>query len=84
MGYPSAVDNVWFEGSFGCALAYWRAGDYSKYNQILEDLKQFEEEDGSYKYAVLRDETYEISNYKSIASTAWNVIASKLKNTVWK
>ncbi|MBC6365801.1 alkaline phosphatase D family protein [Algoriphagus sp. AK58] len=82
-GYPGAAATVWFEGSFGVALAYWRAKQYEKYSEIMNDLKEFEEPDGSYRYAALRDEVYQISNYPSTCSTSWYIIAARLKNSVW-
>ncbi len=82
-GYGGAVDTVWFEGSFGVALSYWRAKNYDKYALVMSDLAEFEEPDGSYRYAALRDEVYQISNYPSTCSTAWFIIASRLKSTVW-
>lgn len=82
-GYSGAVDTVWFEGSFGVALAYWRAKQYEKYSEIMNDLKEFEEPDGSYRYAALRDEVYQISNYPSTCSTSWYIISARLKNSVW-
>jgi len=84
LGYPNAKDTVWFEGSFGVALAYYKIGNVEKYNQLLDGLYKFKESDGAFRYATLRDATYEITNNKAIASTAWFVLANSLANNVWK
>ncbi|WP_185217514.1 alkaline phosphatase D family protein [Sphingobacterium mizutaii] len=85
LGYPSALDTVWFEGSFGVALAYAKVGNTAKYNELMNDLYKYKEfDDGAFRYATLRDSTYEISNNKSVASTAWYVIANNLTQSVWQ
>lgn len=85
LGYPNAVDTVWFEGSFGVALAYVKVGNEQKYNELMNELYKYKEyDDGSFRYATLRDSTYEISNNKSVASTAWYVIANNLTKSVWE
>ena len=84
LGYPNAVDTVWFEGSYGVALAHAKLNQTSKFNSLMNELFRFREEDGAFRYATLRDATYEISNNKSVASTAWFIIANTLNASVWK
>ena len=82
-GYPGALDTLWIEGTLGVALAYWRAKDYEKYSEVMADVDVTENEDGSYRYAALRDEVYQISSYPSTCSTSWRIISGRLKSTVW-
>ncbi|MDR7130683.1 hypothetical protein J2X69_003040 [Algoriphagus sp. 4150] len=83
-GYDLPPDPpLWLEGTFGVALAMWKAKRYNKYQSIMSDGKELEEEDGSYRYAMLRDDVNQISNYPSVASTTWFIIANRLKNSVW-
>lgn len=84
LGYPSPVDTVWFEGSFGVALAHAKLNQTSKFDELMNELFKFRETDGAFRYATLRDSTYEISNNKSVASTAWFIIANTLYTSVWK
>lgn len=84
LGYPNAVDTVWFEGSYGVALAHAKLNQTSKFNSLMNELFRFREDDGAFRYATLRDTTYEISNNKSVASTAWFIIANTLNASVWK
>jgi hypothetical protein len=82
-GYPGAVDTIWIEGTLGAALAFWRAKDYEKYSEVMANVDLTENEDGSYRYAALRDEVYQISNYPSTCSTSWRILSGRLKSTVW-
>jgi len=85
LGYPSALDTVWFEGSFGVALAYAKLNQTTKYNTLMNELYKYKEyDDGAFRYATLRDSTYEISNNKSVASTAWYIISNNLTQSVWE
>lgn len=82
-GYPGAVPNVWFEGSFGVALAQLRTGDTSDYRTLIESLKTAQQGDGSFLYATDNDPTYEITNRKAIASTAWYILATTGRDAIW-
>jgi hypothetical protein len=79
-GYPEAVDTVWLEGSFGVLLARRRAGlDVS----VLErDLPAWQLANGSFRYAALRDERYEISTRPAVASTGWFLL-SDVQSVLW-
>lgn len=83
LGYPSAKDTVWFEGSFGVALAYYKLGNIAKYKQILNELELFRESDGSFRYATLRDDIYEISDKKSLCSTCWSIMVKEYPDLFW-
>ena len=90
LGYPNSTNTVWFEGSFGVALAYYKYykiyndfNYYLKYHDIMIKLFNFIENDGSFRYATTRDNIYEISNNKSTCSTSWSIIANLLKDNVW-
>lgn len=82
-GYPGAVANVWFEGSFGGALALYDVGDYSSYRTLLDQLTAAQEADGSFRYSKVPDLTYGIGVSKSVASTAWYILATAGRGTIW-
>lgn len=82
-GYPGAVPSVWYEGSFGVALAMYHTGDYDGYRTLIDSLSQGQEDDGSFRYATTIDAAYDITISKSVASTAWYVLAMKGRDTMW-
>lgn len=82
-GYPGAVPTVWFEGSFGVALAYYKNGDYTAYRSAIDDLAAAQEVDGSFRYATDADTAYDIGVSKSVASTAWYIVATSGRNIFW-
>jgi hypothetical protein len=82
-GYPGAVPNVWFEGSFGAALAQYRVGNYDAYRTLLNQLEGGQQTDGSYQYATNEDTTYDITTRKAVASTAWSILATTGRSAIW-
>lgn len=82
-GYPGATPTLWYEGSFGVALAQYRIGNMSAYRTLLDSLSAGQAADGSFVYATKRDSVYGIGTAKSVASTAWFVIATNGRNSMW-
>lgn len=82
-GYPGAVPNVWFEGSFGVALALLRIGDTAGYRTLINELATAQQGDGSFVYATDPDPTYEIVDRKAVASTAWYILATTGRDAIW-
>ncbi|MDB5166936.1 MAG: hypothetical protein JWN26_81 [Candidatus Saccharibacteria bacterium] len=81
--YPGALANVWFEGSFGAALAQYDAGNYASYRTLIDGLTSAQQVDGSFKYSQVEDSTYGISISKSVASTAWYILATAGRASIW-
>lgn len=82
-GYPGAVQNVWYEGSYGVALTAYRLGDYTLYRQVIDNLSRGQNSDGSFNYATDSDPIYEIGTAKSVAGTAWHIIALEGRDDMW-
>jgi hypothetical protein len=82
-GYPGAAPTVWFEGSFGAALAQYHVGNYEAYRTLINELIPGQQGDGSFKYATDQDVTYSISTRKSVASTAWYILATTGRSAIW-
>lgn len=82
-GYPGATPTVWYEGSYGVLMALARMGKNDQYQTLLSSLRTGQELDGSFRYATVVDPLYEISDHKSVASTAWFVLATTGLNTMW-
>lgn len=82
-GYPGATPTVWFEGTFGVALAYYKTGHYDEYRNLLDNAATAQEANGSFRYATDADTMYEIGISESVASTAWYVIATAGRDTLW-
>jgi len=82
-GYPDATPTVWFEGSYGVALALYHVGDYEKYRALLDELSDGQESDGSFRYATDEDALYSINTRKSVASTAWYILATTGRSAIW-
>lgn len=84
-GYDGAVEGVWYEGSYGQLLCHHRLGEVEEYNNLLADLGKGQLESGGFKYAEFTDDTYGISQYPSVASTAWAIFAADadFRNWFW-
>lgn len=82
-GYPGATPTLWYEGSFGVLLALYRTGDMAGYRDLLDGLTAGQQADGSFVYATQADALYGISTAKSVASTAWLVLATVGRDDIW-
>lgn len=82
-GYPGAVANVWYEGTFGAALALYDTGNYSAYRSLINQLGSAQQTDGSFRYAEAIDTTYGIGVSRSVASTAWFILATVGRGSLW-
>lgn len=70
------VNLIWGEGSLGVAVAYIRAGNIKKGLTIIKQMMLMEK-DGGFKYASINI-PYQFTDFPSVASTAWFVIASEI------
>lgn len=82
-GYPGAVETVWYEGSFGAVLAYYRTGHYEEYRETLNHLMSAQQSDGSFRYSTTQDPAYDIGTSRSVAATAWFVVSTAGRDTMW-
>lgn len=82
-GYPGATPTVWFEGSYGVLMAMARTGKIDQYRTLLNTLKVGQESDGSFRYATDVDPIYEISDHRSVAGTAWFILATNGLDAMW-
>lgn len=82
-GYPGAVETVWYEGSFGVAMAYYRLADFDSYRAIINSLSNGQESDGSFRYATDQDPVHEIGQTRSVAGTAWYLLATTSRDALW-
>lgn len=83
-GFPGAVATIWAEGTFGAILAAHRSNQPLLYRYLLEFIKPMQETDGSFRYATVYDQAYDIGTSKSIAGTAWAVIVVDGRELLWK
>jgi hypothetical protein len=67
---------VWCEGSLGAAAAYIRAGRAAEARLVMESQAGLAV-DGGFRYASM-PVPYQFSDYPSVASTAWLVIAAQM------
>lgn len=74
-GYPGAIPAVWSEGTFGVALAFLAIGDLDGWWTTIEGMMPGQEADGSYRYCVPKDVTYEMTDAKAVIGGAWAVLA---------
>ncbi|WKJ88756.1 hypothetical protein QZJ86_12060 [Methylomonas montana] len=74
-GYPNTTAGVWGEGTLGVILARVAAGDTARavadYNQLLAIAGP-----NGLPYSTIRDYVYELSDWPSVASTSWLIIAA--------
>jgi hypothetical protein len=76
-GIPPPVPAVWFEGSFGVALAQERNGDHHGQQKTLAALDPAQRPDGSFPIATSTDSVRGLSKASGIAPTAWFILASR-------
>ncbi|MET0862975.1 MAG: hypothetical protein ABWZ98_01440 [Nakamurella sp.] len=74
---PNPVSTVWFEGSFGVALAQSRHHDVAGYRTTMEGLRFAQRPDGSFPMATSPDVDLELSTASAVAATAWFILASR-------
>ena len=82
-GYPGALPNVWFEGTFGVALGFLRNGQVENYIATLQSALPAQRPNGSFRYATDHDAAYELTTSESAASTAWYVLATTARTSLW-
>ncbi|MBC7707646.1 hypothetical protein H7Y63_00265 [Polaromonas sp.] len=83
LGYPGALPNVWFEGTFGAALGFLRNGQVDNYATTLQLALPAQHPDGAFSYATDYDATYEMTTSEAVASTAWYVLATTARTAIW-
>jgi len=66
------TDFVWSEGSLGVALAYLRAGNQSRYSQIVSEIQKMRGLSGGVIYAA--PPATDFADWESVAGTAWMVM----------
>ena len=80
---PPAKEQVWYEGSFGVALWFYRMGWIEEYETLISKLMHGQYNDGGFLYVVDQDEAYEMMRWPAIGSTAWFPLATTLKDFMW-
>lgn len=72
---PHPVPTVWFEGTFGLALAQARHGDRTGHDATMAALAGAQRSDGSFPMATSADPDRELTADSSVAATAWFLLA---------
>jgi uncharacterized repeat protein (TIGR01451 family) len=83
-GYKPDVNTnvVWSEGSLGVALAYERAGDQAKHDEIVSEIWKMQGPKDGIVYAC--PPATDFSDWESVAGTAWMVILqSDRRSAFW-
>ena len=73
---PNPVSSVWFEGSFGVALAQARHGDAAGYATTMTGLASAQRTDGSMPMATTADPGRELTTASAMAATTWFILAA--------
>jgi hypothetical protein len=73
---PNPVPSVWFEGSFGVALAQARHGDTTGYVATMSGLRAAQRADGSMPMATTPDPDRELTTASAMAATTWFILAA--------
>lgn len=81
--YENTPPVVWWEGSFGVALAYLSAGSNDSFQQIMDDLFKYQQDDGSFLYASQAIPDLDVLGYPSMASTCWYLICSAPQQNIF-
>lgn len=75
-GYPGMAPHVWWEGTFSVAYALKKLGEDGRAAQVIAGANPAQFADGSFPYVAPADPGYELFPYRSVASTAWSVLAN--------
>ena len=73
---PNPLSTVWFEGSFGVALAQARHGDTVGYAATMAGLVSSQRADGSMPMASTPDPDRELTTASAMAATTWFILAA--------
>ncbi len=73
---PNPVSSVWFEGSFGVALAQARHADAAGYAATMSGLASAQRADGSMPMATSPDPDQELTTASAMAATTWFILAA--------
>lgn len=78
--YPLTTPGVWIEGSCGCSLAFLAGGRKDMalkiiWNAFQAKMTGVEKYQRGYPYCTIYDVLYEVSDWSSVASTAWIILA---------
>lgn len=74
---PDPVSSVWFEGSFGVALAQARHGNVSASHETVRGLQAAQRPDGSFPVATSADSDRDLTTASAVAPTTWFILASR-------
>ncbi len=74
---PDPARAVWFEGSFGVALASARHGDVTLYRDTMTALGVAQRSDGSFPVATTEDTDRGFSTASGVAPTTWFILANR-------
>ncbi|UDL16353.1 hypothetical protein SEA_ZOOMAN_69 [Microbacterium phage Zooman] len=75
LGYPDMNPHVWWEGTFSVAYALKKIGQGTRALEVIDLAQPGQNADGSFPYVNTPIPAYELSPYRSVASSAWAVLA---------
>ncbi|QIG57818.1 hypothetical protein SEA_PAULODIABOLI_84 [Microbacterium phage PauloDiaboli] len=74
-GYPGMAQHVWWEGTFSVAYALKKIGQGARALQVIDEAQPGQNADGSFPYVSNPVPSHELYTYRSVASSAWAVLA---------
>lgn len=75
-GYPGMGPHLWWEGTFSVAYAMVKLGQYDRASTTIEEASTAQFADGSFPYVTPPVPSYELNEFKSVASVAWAILAT--------
>lgn len=84
-GYKAKVadSKLWYEGSYGVSILYKKLDKAAKYSEVRRSLNTLLNDDGSFRYGVVKDGVLNVLDYKSVGSTAWGYMANTVPGDVF-
>lgn len=80
---PSSVPTVWYEGTYGVALAHHVFGDQPAFAQVVADSLPGQQGNGAFPYAEDADIPNGRTDANSVASTAWFLLSTDYPSAIW-
>lgn len=84
-GYKAKTTDsrLWYEGSYGVSILYKKLDKAAKYSEVRRGLNTLLNDDGSFRYGVVKDGVLNVLDYKSVGSTAWGFMANAVPSDVF-
>lgn len=80
---PDSIPTVWYEGTFGVALAHHVLGNQTAHTGVVNNAIYGQQANGAFPYADDADLANGRTDANSVASTAWFLLGTAYPSAIW-